>query len=170
MSDSPEHHAARFQVPYDWLRRFWPVSICAIVAFVLAVEIHFRVYAVRPAPLYVLIPAAILGVIVGIFLPLPTLWHVIDITPGALYLHSRKQTATIPTSTVSLIAGELGLSFEGGEIVVWKRIKIATTSGHYTLRLTSDLLAAAFRAMLQACPHAIGVSPRGEVHLPQFAL
>lgn len=158
-----------FEVSYDWMRRFWPVAIGAFAGFALAVEIHFRIYHVRPAPAYVVIPAAILGAILGIIVPLPRLWHAIEVTPGALQLRSRKKIATVATSSVSVIAGELGLSFEGGDIVVWKRIRITTTDGHLTLTLTPPLHQAAFNMMLAACPHAIGVSPRGEVTLPQLA-
>ena len=156
------------EVPYDWLRHFWPVFISAAVAFGLAVEIHFRIYRIRPTPLYVVIPAAVLGALIGMILPLPRRWHGLVITPDQLLLRSRKTTTSIPVSTVSLVAGELGLSFDGGELVVWKRIKIAASGQWYTLMLTPAHHEHLFKSLLHFCSHAIGVSARGEVHLPRL--
>jgi hypothetical protein len=163
-----EDQEVRYEVSYDWLRRFLPVFISAAIAFGLAVEIHFRIYHVRPTPLYVFIPAALLGAVFGMIVPLPRRWHAIVITPNQLHLRSRNTTAKIPTSTVSLVAGELGMSFEGGELVVWKRIKIVALGRWYTLMLTPLHHEPLFNSLLHHCSHAIGISARGEVHLPHL--
>jgi hypothetical protein len=59
---------------------------------------------------------------------------------------------------VQLIAGEAGLSLDGGEFLVWRRLRITAAKGTYVINLDPKENESCYRYLLLACPNAVGVS------------
>ena len=164
------HHTVRCVGPDGVMRRAWATGIGAFIGFILAVEISFRAFGIRPAPIHILLPPAVLGALAGFFLPLPRRWNILEIAGGQLLLRYARATTLISAPSVSLVAADPGLSFDGGELIVWKRTRIITPDGRYILTLNPEDHPAAYEEILSVCRNAIGISLRGEAHLPPLAL
>lgn len=148
------------------LRNFWRVLIGGLAGFALCVEIYARYLKIVPAPKPPLIGAAALGVVVAYLLPRRRLWAAAEIGREALTLIDVQGNAdTLPWKDLRLIAGEAGISFDGGEIIRWKWVRIVTARARF--RIAMDQQSSSFYiALLRQSPDAIGISYEGAVHLP----
>jgi hypothetical protein len=74
----------------------------------------------------------------------------------------------VPASSVQLIIGESGLSFSGGEMLIWKRTVVVAAGVRYVTRGTPADHESNFTRWLAACPRAVGIRPDGSVTLPRI--
>ena len=74
----------------------------------------------------------------------------------------------VATEAVELIVGEAGISFSGGELVVWKR-NVVRAGGRRLVEAGNPAVnAATFTAWLAACPQALGIDAKGQLRLPRL--
>ena len=144
-------------------RNYWRVFGGGVLAFAAAVEFYRQVLGVIRAPLIV---ATCAGIALALLLPRRRVWVRAEILTDALRLQDvRRQVEVIPWEQVQLIAGEPGISLDGGEIFLWKWVRIVTLRRQYRLPMLQQS-SSFYTALLQHAHRAIGVSYADEVHVP----
>jgi len=147
-------------------RNYWRVFIGGMVGFGLCVEFFKQYLGILPAPRPALVAAAAVGIAVALRLPRRRLLREIVIDRDVLGLIDlRGETESIPLDRVTAVTGEAGLTFDGGEILIWKWVRVITHDASFRLRL-DEQSEHFYRSMLQRSGQAIGISYIGEVHLP----
>jgi hypothetical protein len=137
-----------------------------VLGFVVAVEFYKRALGVMPAPPAPLITAACAGIALALLLPRRRVWVRAEFSTDALTLRDlRRQADVIPWEQVRLVVGEPGVSFDGGEILLWKWIRIVTPQRRYRLPMLEQS-ASCYTVLLQHAHRAIGISYADEVHVP----
>jgi hypothetical protein len=142
----------------------------AFPTFAGTVFIHFEMLHLPPPadPMWPVPVAAILGSILIHFIPLPARrqrieWNGHDL----LIIDSHGRRDLIDPRSVSLIAGECGLAFDGGNLIVWKRVHLTTNQKRYSINLQYCFGGpeACFKALSRVCPNAVCISAWGKVQL-----
>lgn len=82
-------------------------------------------------------------------------------------LHLPRLTTPIPLPDIRVIAGEGGVSLNGGEILIWKKTHIITPSRRYSVALPPPYSERFYTKLLENCPHAVGMPYKGQLHLPE---
>ena len=159
--------------PTPWwvlaVRKFYVGALVGWIGFVVGGVAVLEFSAVRPPPL---LPPVLGGIVCALFalmIPMPRPWTAARIGRCLIRVSNEADDAQeIHSEDIQLIAGEAGISLDGGQILVWKRVRITTARGTYVIKLDPKENKACYQHLLLACPEAVGVSYTGEVRIPGF--
>jgi hypothetical protein len=166
-SDRRSADVAIFHARVDTVivRNFWRVFAGGVVGFGVCVEVY-KHFGILPAPLPPVLIAAAVGIAVALLLPRRRVWAVVEIHRDALRLIDlRKQIEVVPWEQIRLIVGEAGVSLDGGEMLIWKWVRVSTPLQGFKLRL-HEQSPSCYAALLRRAQGAVGISYNGDVHLP----
>ena len=79
------------------------------------------------------------------------------VRPEAIELHGRGSCDRVRCSDVLALVGDGGVNLDGGELVDWKRLTIATDAGRHVLRFDAETNAELYDALRMVCPRAWGL-------------
>ncbi len=104
----------------------------------------------------------------------PWAFVVVDPDEGwlALYYSERDHRLGLPPgrkidcADVHLLSGEGTLNLDGGQIMRWKRIRLAGQGFAETLRVDREHVHACFAGLAKACPRAVAIDYASNVRLP----
>ncbi len=167
-SASAEPGATVFRPRVDSIigRNFWRFFVGGFLGFYVCIEFYRQHLGILRAPAVPLVFATAAGIALGLLLPRRRVWVLAEMGPDSLRLYDlRKETEAIPWEQVRLIVGEAGVSLDGGEILLWKWVRIATLQRHIRLRM-HEQSQPCYTALLQHARNALGISYADEVHLP----
>jgi hypothetical protein len=167
-SASAESGATVFRRRVDSIigRNFWRFFVGGFLGFYVCIELYRRHLGILRAPAVPLIVATAAGIALGLLLPRRRVWVLAEMGPDSLRLCDlRKQTEVIPWEQIRLIVGEAGVSFDGGEILLWKWVRITTPQRDIRLQM-HEQSHSCYTALLQHARNALGISYADEVHLP----
>jgi len=93
-------------------------------------------------------------------------YHTITLSPGLLEFHRGTRVEQISPSEVRALLGLGGISLDGGEIVVWKKLILLTEDGNRPVALGADENASCYDHLRQMCPLAWCAPFRGDLEWP----
>jgi hypothetical protein len=151
-----------------WVVVVLELFVGAVVGYVVVGIAVLELSPVRPPPPLPPILGAVASALLALMIPLRRPWTVVRIGRNSIILaRSTDDAQEVYCRDIQLITGEAGINLDGGKMIVWKRVRIATPTGSYAIMLQPKQNDACYRHLLLACPGAVGVSYTGEVHLPE---
>jgi hypothetical protein len=93
-------------------------------------------------------------------------WIALQVTPDTLAFRKPNNTREIPADEVRLVLGLTGFRFDGGDLLVWQHILVATDTETFPIKLEPAACTACFDLLWQVCPKALFVDHRGSAYAP----
>ena len=149
------------------LRSAIGAAIATAPAFAIGVFVHFNILRLPPpAPMWPAGIAAILGAILANFVRWPARpcrieWNGQEL--AVIDTHGKRQA--IDPDSVTLIAGEAGISLHGGEMIQWKRVHVVCDGRRISVSFPQSFAELCFNELARICLNAICVSAWGKVQL-----
>lgn len=154
---------------------FWPIVLRlffgALAGFLVCLLYHQHVLR-RPVPGAPLAASGGAGALLAMLVPRPRYWTELHLDPGrrSVRLVDLSRRREVACDDVRLVSGEAGLSLDGGDMIVWKRLWLHTPAERLRVKLGPAGNEACDADLLSVCPGAVGLSYTGEVRLPAAAV
>ncbi|MBI2825038.1 MAG: hypothetical protein HYX69_10170 [Planctomycetia bacterium] len=147
------------------------IGLCALTGLI--ANAFFVITILGKGDLATIVAGAAGGALLGWALPwsrwIPT-WHWAAVLPDAVLLAEQRgaPTTVLATTEIQLVTGEAGIDLSNHmQTMPWKRVRLTTPDARYVASFGhAEINRAFYQHLIQACPRAVCISPRGDVQLP----